>query len=81
MIFNQYSRVEGDKGAGTRENWGRGPGENGGGEGGGSGIYLRAESESRNQKGTCLLFITACHPVKNRFPAKFFDFHLTSTEA
>ena len=73
MIFNQYSRVEGDKGVGTRENWGR--------ERGGSGIYLRAESESRNQKGTCLLFITACHPVNNRFPAKFFDFHLTSTEA
>ena len=65
--------MEGDKGAGTRENWGP--------ERGGSGIYLRAESESRNQKGTCLLFITACHPVKNRLPAKFFDFHLTSTEA
>ena len=44
--------MEGD---GGRENWGR--------ERAGSGNYLRAESGSRNKKGTRLLFITAYHPV------------------
>ena len=52
MTFNQYSRMEGDRGAG----------ELGTGEAG-SGNYLRVESGSRNQKGTRLLFITAYHPV------------------
>ena len=40
MMFNQYSRVEGNRGAGTQENWGQ----------------KRAGSRSRNKKGTRLLF-------------------------
>ena len=51
MIFNQYSRIEEDRGTGEQ-----------GGERAGSGNYLRAESGSRNQKGTRLLFITVYHP-------------------
>ena len=52
--------MEGDRGAGE-------PGT----ESAGSRNYLGAESGSRNQKGTRLLFITAYHPDKNQF------FHLT----
>ena len=33
------------------------------------------------QNGKCSLFITASHPVKNKNPATFFDFHLTFSEA
>ena len=61
MIFNRYSRKEGERGAGE-------PGT----ESAGSRNYLRAESGSRNHKGTRLLFITAHHLVKNEFPAIFF---------
>ena len=66
MIFNRYSRIEEDRGTGEQ-----------GGERAGSGNYLRAESGSRNKKGTRLLFIAAYNPVKNQFLANFFDFHLT----
>ena len=52
-----------------RENWGR--------ERAGSRNYLRAESGSRNKKGTRLLFIAASNPAKNQLLANLFDFHLT----
>ena len=52
IVFNQYSWVEG----------GGRLGELGVGEGG-SRIYLRAGSGSRNKKGTHLLFLTVYHPV------------------
>ena len=69
MIFNQYPRIEEDRGTGEqggeragRRNYLRA------GSGNylraGSGNYLRAGSGSRNQKGTHLLFITVYHPGK-----------------
>ena len=59
MIFNRYSRKEGERGAGE-------PGT----ESAGSRNYLKAESGSRNKKGTRLLFITAHH--QKRVPRNFF---------
>ena len=48
------------------------PGEQrGGGKRAGSGIYMRAESGSRNKEGNSLLFIAGHYLIKNTYLAKF----------
>ena len=58
-------RVGGGQGGGS-------PGEQrGGGKRAGSGIYMRAESGSRNKEGNSLLFIAGHYLIKNTYLAKF----------
>ena len=68
MIFNQYSRVEG-------ENWEQ--------KRVGRGIYLRAGSGKREQKSKrhSSVIYNRLSPSQKPLPSKVFFFHLTSTEA
>ena len=62
--------VEGDRGAGARGN---------GGRRGQEAREKGAERGSRNKEGDSLLFISGYYSVKNTHLAKFWNFHLTST--
>ena len=68
--------MEGDRGAGARENRGR----EGYGRREKSGIS-RAGSGREIPKGKLSLIVTAHHPVKETNPTTFLDFHLTFSEA
>ena len=71
------------RGTGKREprRRGGGRGQKAGEQGAWSGIYMRVGSESRNKEGNSLLFINGYHSVKNTCLEKFWNFHLTSTDA
>ena len=85
--MSTYAKVGGEEGRGRR---GEG-GEGGGGEGGwvrrgqervGSRIYNRkAKAEIKNFKAIICCIFTVYHSAKNLYPAEFYYFHLTSTEA
>ena len=76
-----FFTVERDREAGTQENKGWERTGSRTTRGGKRGIYMRVGGESRNKEGNSLLFITEYHSVKNTYLAKFYNSHLTSTNA
>ena len=75
--LNQFAVVSGGGGKGQE---GGSPGEQGAG-----GVRETGEERARNgrkiHKGKLSLFGTAYHPVKEKNPTTFLDFHLTFSEA
>ena len=72
--------MEGDRGAGARENRGGGVRETGE-ERAGGGISTMAGSGREIQKASFFFFCYCLFPVKERNPITFLDFHLKFSEA